>query len=322
MRIVYYIILVDQNKMSIKSFLVKKIIEWKESSWLLGICENGFDDLKSGTIHWIDNGIYEGRKWFADPFILDYNENVVRLLVEEFDYQVHRGRIARLVIDRNKWVVTDCSILLDIDTHLSFPMIWKEGETVYVCPENYHSGGWNIYRYDDTSSRLEYVKQVSYEKLTDATIFFDGTSYWLLSTYEPRPNGSELTIWKSKDLYGPYVESQKVKFIENVGRNAGMIFKYGEKMIRPAQESNHQYGHSISFQKVSVNDGKFVFTEIYRFNTPHKKYDAGTHTYNQHINGMAVLDAKGYRYNFMGRIINTLFSIAVMVGLKNLPVLK
>ncbi len=296
--------------------------EWQESAWLLGICVNGFDDLKAGHIHWISEGKYKGKKWFADPYILDYDDSTIHILVEEFDYQIHRGRIAKLTVDRGLWEVTDCKILLDLDTHLSFPMIWCEGENVFVCPENYHSGGWNMYRYDAEKEKLEFVQPLLNEKLTDATIYFDSDLYWLLSTYEPRPNGSELTIWKSKLLYGPYSESQRVKFDENVGRNAGMIFKYDDKLIRPAQESNHKYGHSISFQEVSVNDGKFAFNEIYRFNTPHKKYDAGTHTYNQHKKGMAVLDVKGYRYNFWGRIINVLFSMAVRVGLWKLPVLK
>ena len=304
------------------SFIGNKKSEWQESAWLLGICENGFDDLKAGHIHWISEGKYKGRKWFADPYILDYNQSTIHILVEEFDYQVHRGRIAKLTIDRNRWEVTDCKILLDLDTHLSFPMIWREGGNVFVCPENYHSGGWNMFRYDSEKEKLELVQQLSNEKLTDATIYFDGTIYWLLSTYEPSPNGAELTIWKSDKLGGPYKENQRVNFDENVGRNAGMIFKYEEKLIRPAQESNHKYGHSISFQEVSIDDGKFAFNEIYRFNTPHKKYDAGTHTYNQHINGMAVIDVKGYRYNFMGRIIFSLFSMAVKAGLKKLPVLK
>lgn len=304
------------------SSIGRKIKEWQESAWLLGVCEKGFDDLKTGKIHWISDGVYSRKKWFADPFILDYDDETIHLLVEEFDYKVHRGRIAKLIIDRKRWIVTDCKIILDLATHLSFPMIWREGDDMLVCPENYHSGGWNMYHYNPTTEQLDHLRQISDEKLTDATICEKEGIYWLLSTYAPRPNGSELTIWKSKELYGPYVESQKVKFDENVGRNAGMVFKYNEKLIRPAQECNHKYGHSISFQEVSVDDGKFAFNEIYRFNTPHKKYDAGTHTYNQHPNGMAVIDVKGYRYNFWGRIINALFSMAVALGLKKLPVLK
>lgn len=285
------------------------------SAWLLGICEKGFDDLKAGHIHWISEGKYKGKKWFADPYILDYNLSTIHILVEEFDYQVHRGRIAKLTVDRSKWEVTDCKILLDLDTHLSFPMIWREGVNVFVCPENYHSGGWNMYRYNQDKETLELVQQLSNEKLTDAIIWQDGKTFWIMSTYEPNPNGSKLTIWKSDSLTGPYSEVQRVEFDENVGRNAGMIFEYGDKLIRPAQESNYIYGHNLSFQEVHLKDGFFSFKEIYRFKSPHRKYSIGAHTYNTY-NGMAVIDVKGYRYDVMGRILYYIYQLLVLLAIK------
>ena len=297
------------------SYFSKKISEWRESAWLLGICENGFDDLKAGNIRWIDNGVYKGKKWFADPFILDYDNKTIHLFVEEFDYKVHRGRIAKLTIDRVQWLVTDCKIILDLSTHLSFPMIFREGGEVLVCPENYHSGGWNMYRYNATTEHLDYLCQISDMKLTDATMWKNEGVYWLLSTYAPKPNGPELTIWQSKIIDGPFEEIQRVKFEENLGRNAGMIFKYGDKYIRPAQESNHVYGHSMSFQEVSLVNGIYGFKEVYRFYTPHHIYDSGSHTYNQYEE-MAVIDVKGFRHPIAGRFFRLLSWLMVKLHLK------
>lgn len=295
-------------------FLKKIIRQWQESKWKLGICLNGFEDLKKGHIQWIDNGKYADIKWFADPFILDCNEHYVYLLVEEFDYKVHRGRIAKLIIDRNNWTVIDCKILLDLDTHLSFPMIWRQGSEVLVCPENYHSGRWDVYHYNPIEEELEYKDLLLEEKLTDAVIW-KNDDYWLLSTYEPRPNGSELTIWRGKELTGKYEISQCVKFGENVARNAGMIFPYEGRWIRPAQECNRVYGHSISFQEVNLVDGEFFFEEKYRFYSPHPVYDRGTHTYNT-LKNMAVIDVKGDRYRWIAKLIRTISHIMVMLGLK------
>lgn len=295
--------------------IIKKKRQWQESAWLLGICLNGFDGLKAGHIRWISNGKYEKKKWFADPFILDYDKKTVHLLVEEFDYQVHRGRIAKLTIDRSIWTIVDCKILLDLPTHLSFPMIWRENGMVYICPENNASEGWNMYHYDSKTEKLELVKRLSNEKLTDATLYHDGNTYWLFSTYEPRPNGAELTIWKSASLFGGYQETQRVSFNENVGRNAGMVFPYRNKLIRPAQESNRSYGHSIAFQEMSVVNGKFSFKEVYRFNSTHPQYNAGTHTFNL-LDEMAVIDVKGLRYPVMGKIIMFLSKMAVALHIK------
>ena len=287
----------------------------QESTWLLGICENGYEDLKAGRIHWIDNGEYKGKKWFADPFILNYDNKRITLLVEEFDYKVHRGRIARLHVDRKTWKLIDCKIVLDLDTHLSFPMIWREDNNVYVFPENYHSGGWSMYRYDEKEERLVYIQQVSNEKLTDAIIWKNGGDYYLLSTHEPKPNGPELTIWKSKCLQDGYTELQRMKFNENLGRNAGMIFRHGEKWIRPAQESNHVYGHSISFQEVNLQKDGLSFNEIFRFYSPHNVYYAGTHTYNT-LGKMAVIDVKGWKHPHIGPLLKGIGNILIKLGLK------
>lgn len=297
------------------SYFARKKRQWQESAWLLGICLNGFEDLQEGKIQWVDNGKYSNKKWFADPFILEYDNHFIFLLVEEFDYKVHRGRIAKLTIDRNNWTVIDCKILLDLDTHLSFPMIWREGTEVYVCPENYQSGGWNVYRYNSAQEKLEYVQHLIDEKLTDAIIWQSGKSYFLLSTYDPKPNGSELTIWKSSELLGKYEQYQRIKFDENIGRNAGMLFCHEDKWIRPAQECNTVYGHAIYFQEVRQIDGKFTFKEIYRFYSPHSIYNRGIHTYNT-FKDMAVIDVKGDRYRWMAKLIRAISQAMVMLGIK------
>lgn len=293
------------------------VSKYKESAWLLGIVEDGYEGLKGGRIHWVNNGVFEGKKWFADPFILEYNSNEIQLLVEEFDYKVHKGRIAKIIVDRGTWTVSDCSILLDLETHLSFPMIWRQNGEIFVFPENYKSGGWNMYRYDKMRGRLVLQKQIINEKLTDAIIYKGEKQYWLLSTYVPKPNGPVLTVWRSANLEGPFEESQKITFPENIGRNAGMLFQYAGKLIRPAQESNFSYGHAIVFQEANIaGDDLLSFNELFRFYSPHPHFKHGSHTFNQHPNGMAVIDVKGLRYPIVGTILKGVQSLLVLLGLK------
>ncbi|OWV21577.1 hypothetical protein B7982_10715 [Fibrobacter sp. UWB2] len=291
---------------------IKRLLE--ESEWKLGILLNGFDDLKENRVKWISNGIYKN-KWFADPFILDFDDKQVKLLVEEFDYSIHRGRIAKLVIDRESWTITDSKIILDLKTHLSFPMIWRENEHVYVCPENYQSGGWNLYEYKECANSLEFIKQILPEKLTDATIFKDGTDYYVLSTYEPTPNGSKLTLWKSDSLFGDFSKIEEKSFSENIARNAGAIFSHEGKLLRPAQECNKSYGHAISFQTVSINKGQFEFQEEFRYYSTHPKYQRGTHTFNTY-KGLAVIDVHKLRFSFLGGLYVSFKNLLVKLHLK------
>lgn len=311
------IIKTNQKEIEEMNYILRKKRQLQESAWLLGICENGFDDLKENRIHWIRNGIYEGKKWFADPFILDYDEKIIHLLVEEFDYKVHRGRIAKLTVDREKWVVEDCKIILDLDTHLSFPMIWEENNHVFICPENYASGALNLYEYDKENESLTYLKPLIKGELTDAIIYKDETDYYVFSTFVPTPNGKKLTIYHSKNFNGVYEQVQEVNFSENIARNAGKMFMYQKHLIRPSQECNHTYGHAISFQQVQRNEDGFSFQEEFRYFSTHPSYyKYGTHTYNQHLDGMAVIDVKGFRYTILGKWMWKLQRMMIRLKLK------
>lgn len=293
------------------------IHKYTESAWLLGFVPNGLDGLIASDIHWINKGKYTN-KWFADPFILDLTESVITLLVEEFDYAIGRGRIAKLLVDRHTMVITDCKVILDLDTHLSFPFIWRHNDEIYVAPENYKSGGWNLYRYNRQSDLLEFIVKLSDLPLTDASILNINDSTFVFSTLEPHPNGTTLGVWKAISPVFPQLSNDpfvRIEFNENIARNAGEFFAYNNKLIRPAQESNQTYGHALVFQEINFDDKYITFNELFRYKSPHPKYNKGIHTFNTY-NGSAIIDVKGNRYPIIARFITILSRIAVKLHLK------
>lgn len=302
-----------------------KIKDWinrnRESAWKLGIIENGYDDLKNCRIKYVKNGKYEGKKWFADPFILDVDSDNVYLLVEEYDYKINRGRIAKITVREMDYTVIDCQVILDLPTHLSFPTIYRQGDNIIVCPENYSGGGFYKYEYDQKNEKLIRIDTISTSKLVDTTIIELDGAFYMFSTYEPFPNGSLLTIYRSDSFDGPYETYQEVRFNENIGRNAGFIFQHNGEMIRPAQESNYSYGHSIVFQRVKFESGKFEFEEDWRYETTHPSYKLGTHTYNEY-KGVGVVDYKGHRNPLVGRSFQIINNIRIALGLKKEVLLK
>ena len=62
------------------------------------------------NIHYVTNPYKT--KWFADPFILEDKQDSLILLVEEFDSEINRGRIAKIIIDKKKDIIA--SFLKDI----------------------------------------------------------------------------------------------------------------------------------------------------------------------------------------------------------------
>lgn len=223
-------------------------------------------------------------KWFADPFILDFNDKEIELLVEEYDLNIKRGRIARIVVDKKRNVISECHIVLDQPTHLSFPAIYRENGRTYVIPENSESGSLFIYEYDREKDKLVAPKLLHPEPLTDAIIDFQDEKYKMYATCLPEPNGNILFIYESDALMGPYHKIAEASFVGNTARMAGYIIHKKEMNIRPAQDCNREYGEAVIFY-----DGD---KEINRILAPKFKY-SGLHTFNT-FNGLGVLDLKVY----------------------------
>lgn len=238
------------------------------------------------------------KKWFADPFILSENDNIIQLLVEEFDSEVNKGRIARIVISKKNYTIIECSIILELETHLSFPAIYREGEVIYVHPENSASGKSTIYRYDLEQDRLVDPIVLVDKPLTDAVIIQKDNLYIMYSTELPHNSGPLLHVYQSNSLTHPFCEIKTIDYGNKTARMAGAILETSRSNIRPAQDCTHDYGEAVLFY-----DGLELVGEIRP--KANGKY-AGVHTFNK-LSDTFVIDLKKYKYyyirNFIQRIL-------------------
>ncbi len=271
------------------NFLKRTIFAYE---WQVGIIDS-FTALRDvdfeSDIKWVKSNYKDG--WFADPFILEFNNKSITILVEELYYATGRGRISKIVVDRVSWEIISVVPILELDTHLSFPLIFKTGDSVYVCPENSKSGGWNLYSYNSESESLDFIKEIVDIPLTDATYIKINDVTYILSTKLPDPNGKRLSIYRcEKDLFGEIEFDSTIEFEENIARNAGVVFTDGDSLIRPAQECNQTYGRSISFQKMTKENGVFKFEEVKRVRLKNRNTVA-FHTFNV-CDSLVALDRK------------------------------
>ena len=254
------------------------------------------DGLKNIKINVVRNP-YKN-KWFADPFILEEGKNASQFLVEEYDYDVGRGRIARLKVDKTSKKIVECSIILDLPTHLSFPVIYRMDSEVYVHPENSASGASFIYRYDRIADKLVEPKLMVEEPIVDAIIRKTGGGlYHMFATRVPETNGCILYEYASENLFGPYKHVGEKIYEKNTARMAGMFLITAEdKTIRPAQDCFGGYGKAV----IMFDAHK----EICRLEPASYKY-AGIHTFNT-FNGLFVIDYKKYDYPLLYKFIKML----------------
>ena len=243
---------------------------------------------------------------YADPFVLDVTDEEIYLLVEEIRNKYPTGRIAKLVIDRSTFAIKNEIVLLDLETHLSFPAILRNGAEIYVYPENAASGGLNMYRYISSEERFEKVYQLSNLPLSDAVIYEGFGKPCILCTRKPKSNGNETEFYEADKPEGPYTFVSSVHFVDNIGRGAGDVFELKGKLIRPAQVNNRDYGEALCFQEFKKTDKGYSLTELSRIKTPH--WTTGLHTFNSY-KGVSVVDIRKPLHPFIYYIVRFFYRL-------------
>jgi len=251
-------------------------------------------------------------RWFADPFILSCEGDTgekrheMTLLVEDFRYADMKGRISRLKVDLQRMEITDCKVVIEKDTHLSFPFIYRPGKMIsqheiqrdlntppiYIIPENSASGRLDMYEYDMQTDTCRFVKTLCDEPLVNAVIVRDDTMY---ATKLPDANGKSLGVYRRRGE--KFVYSYSVDFQECIARNAGCPFMIDGLLLRPAQECNEWFGHAVSLQSVYTKNETLTMTELRRL-----VREEGFHTLNAY--GIyLVADVKSFKHPRLSKLI-------------------
>ncbi len=268
----------------------------KEIKYNIGFIDGNIDSIIKGEpikVNWLKH-TYKDR-WFADPFILDVTESEIFVLVEEWYDPINRGRISKLIIDKQTLCLKEITVLLELDTHLSFPAIIRKGKDIYIYPENSEANKLTEYKYNVKEDRLEYSSILADGPLTDAIQTEHEGNKYLLSTKLPDANGKHLGIYKWDNNVQKYIFSEEYIYKDNLGRSAGDFFRFEEKIYRPSQVSIKSYGDAVSIQEVSfVPTEGWRFNEIRRIYSPDPNMNLGFHTFNTYKD-LIVVDACGYR---------------------------
>lgn len=257
-------------------------------SWNVGVgvlC----DGFVPESIRWVNNPFKD--RWFADPFLYEEDSDYFHILVEEFLRDEKKGRISALSIRKSDMFLTSIDTLLDLESHLSFPIqIIVDGKT-FIYPESSASGVTSSYLFDGNSVVFNDI--ILPKPVADPVIVEIEGEYYLFCTDSTDCNGKRLEIYHSKNALGGYSFFQSVVFPENIARRAGRFFRKNSALYSPAQVCNNDYGEGISLQEVKMENGMFIIKEVCRMYPSSKSYPDGFHTYNLY-NDLVVID--GYRY--------------------------
>lgn len=295
--------------------------KWLDGAYCVGIVEHTADEIigadKPLDIHWI---VPENDDtWMADPFIIDADQDVITLLVEEYEIALNKGRLSRIRVDRHNYKLLSSEPILTLDTHLSFPYpVYEDGKT-YICPETNATKEAALYTYD--GRECKYAQKLIDGKMLDSQIlqlWDNGIKVYYTFSVRGRGLGmddtKEVEVYRSESLTGPYELIQTIKKEKCEGRGAGPIFRLSDgRMIRPAQNCEGGYGKGvIFFQLELMPDGLFTETEIGRIDADESKRNGlCLHTFSPFGNIIAV-DGFDYKNRAIAKFAPMLY------GLKNL----
>lgn len=275
-------------------------------SWNIGFIEESVEvSLNSNdpvTIQWLKHDYTD--RWFADPFILDVDEENLYVLVEDFVRSKNKAGISLLTIDRKNYKLKKLEEVLEEHTHLSFPAIIRDNGNVYIYPENGASGALKMYEFDLDKSRFVFKHTIVDKALADAVLFQINKDSYLIATEGEEMNGRTLNFYKKTE--SGFVLDRQITFDRNIARNAGEWFELNGTYYRPAQDCGLRYGAALELQE--FNPIEFSLKTIRRFEPTSKKYNLGIHTFN-HFKGVSVVDGYGYDHPLLAGIINMLLKI-------------
>lgn len=267
---------------------------------------------RSPKIKWIKGTPRD--RWYADPFIVKDDKNNITILAEEYRYKAKIGTIAELTINKKTNRITAIRDVLNLSTHLSFPLLFKDNTNVYICPENYQSGRWTAYKYDIDNGIIGEPIILINKPLVDASCATIDKKYYVFGTMfsENFSEGArELYIYEANNFEGPYELFQTIKLDKAIARGAGAIIFHQDRMIIPTQNCEGRYGQEVVFSDLYLSNGEFHLAEITRL-TPKKfsRFRAGIHTYNQFQN-IAVVDGVKYRYGIIANLLSSLYKMFI-----------
>jgi hypothetical protein len=231
----------------------------------------------------------------ADPFIVSADPDV-HLLAEEFSHD-QPGRI--VAIDIGMDATSPRQVRTGIcprTEHTSYPYLFTDSGSLYCLPECHQSNRSTLYRYDGTAFHM--VRDLlTAERVTDGSILFDGSLYWLLCGLEDDCDQVNLYLFYAPSLDADWCPHplNPVKTDVTSARPAGQFLVANGQFFRPSQDCSKSYGSALAINRIDeLSPTAFRETRVATIRPEAISRSCfGVHTLS-FAQGMVAIDAKSY----------------------------
>jgi len=246
----------------------------------------------------------------ADPFGWLDAAGDMRIAHERFDYRTGKGtlEVARL---KGTPPAASFEVLADLPVHTSYPFLVPVPGMLLCLPEVNETGRTLLFRIETEPLRFIHVATLLDDvPLSDGTIFRFGGHHWLFGTRADRDSQLRLYAWFARAVDGPWTAHalNPIKCDITSARPAGMPFRVGESLIRPAQDCSRSYGCAITLNRIlELTPTSFREETIGRIEPdPDGPYPDGIHTLS-FVGGSVLIDGKRRVFRWNAAKLNETF---------------
>ena len=181
----------------------------------------------------------------ADPFLFARKDELY-LFFESMSTN-EPGCIALYkTIDLNKFDYL--GVVLKKPFHLSYPMVFESGPSIFMIPESGAAGEVALYRFDDFPSGLNKVRVLLTGKYVDSSLIFYKKLWYLFTT-----SSRGLEIFYTDDIEKGQVFPHRRNPITNdqsISRCGGIPLTIDKITYRIAQNCSNKYGGNLNILRI------------------------------------------------------------------------
>lgn len=277
MQMIKYLFMITYN-------CFKSVYEYlfRNDEWNIGIIDKPIYSVLDGNIEpkWLPRP--SKGTFISDPFGKSIDGKSF-VMVEDLDYHNGRANIAAMEISDSDMKSYTKKSAVELPCHMSYPYIIDYNNETYLIPETYESRKVVLLKAIDFPNEWEQESTLIQNfAAVDPTVFYYNDYWWLMCTNRDTDSNSDLYIWYSKDLFGPFKQhnGNPVKTDIKSSRPGGTPFVHNGELYRPAQNSIYTYGGSLIINKVTtLTIDEFEEEEVLEIMPDKKsKYNKGIHT--------------------------------------------
>jgi hypothetical protein len=228
----------------------------------------------------------------ADPF-LAADAGRQYLFFEEIPPGASRGRLCVAELDE-RGQCREAAPVLERAYHLSYPLIIRRGEEMFMLPESSEAGKVVLYRFRRFPWEVDAVAELVGEPLVDTTpVEVEGVWYFFTAA-ATHPEGR---LYYSDRLEGPWTPHPASPVSRTVvrARPGGACFWRRGRLYRVVQDCGERYGRAIEIREVTeLTKERFSDRPVGRIEPAWRPDLLGTHTLNEN-EAFQVLDGLRYR---------------------------